>query len=166
MYQARTVIKSIATDKRLVSYGLLLPALHIAGILFIYKHLPEFDNVPHFWFGYVLSEYSSRGANSLNLQFRLTEKFQKHGWATANLGQVDFLVRLVGFLLVGGLFWEWSELFFSHLFGIKPDSFFAFPITLRNIDGAIDVSVGVIGATLAFLISTKRTSEKKMGRDA
>jgi len=157
MEQAGTVFKSIAMDKKLVSYGLFLLALHIAGILLLYRLIPEFDILPHIWFGYVLSEYSSRGANSLNLQLRLTEKFQKHSWATASLGQVDFLVRLVGFLLIGGLFWEWSELFFSHLFGIKPDSFFAFPITLCNIDGAIDVSVGVIGATLAFFISTKRT---------
>jgi len=157
MYQIRTVINSIATDEKLVFYGLLLLTLHIAGILLFYHRIPEFDILPHFWFGYVLSEYSSIGANSLNLQLRLTEKFQKHGWTTANLGQADFLMRLIGFLLIGGMFWESSELFFSHLFGIKPDSFFAFPITLHNIDGAIDVSVGVLGATLAFLISTKRT---------
>jgi len=152
MYQARTVIKSIATDKRLVSYGLLLPALHIAGILFIYKHLPEFDNVPHFWFGYVLSEYSSTGGNSVNLQLRLTEKFQKHGWETASFRLIDFLIRLIGFLLIGGLFWEWLELVSSPLVGVTPDSFFAFPITLQNIDGTIDVIVGVLGATVAFFI--------------
>jgi len=59
---------------------------------------------------------------------------------------------MVGFLLIGGLLWEWSELFFSPFLGIKPDSFFTFPITLRNIDGAIDVAVGAIGASLAFFI--------------
>jgi len=158
MDQAGTVIKSIVMDKRLVSYGLLLLALHIAGILLLYHLISEFDILPHFWFGYVLSEYSSTGANSLNLQLRLTGKFQKHGWARANLRQVDFLVRLAGFLLIGGLLWEWSELLFSPLIGIKPDSFFAFPITLRNIDGTIDVTIGVVGATLAFLIEPLRTT--------
>jgi len=152
MHQVQTVIKSIATDTRLVFYGLLVLALHSAGILILYNLIPEFDNVAHLLFGYVLSEYSSKGANSVSLQARLTEKFQKHRWATANFRKVDFLMRLAGFLLVGGLFWEWAELFFSPLLGIKPDSFFAFPITLSNIDGALDVIVGAIGATLAFLM--------------
>jgi len=91
----------------------------------------------------------------------LTERFQKHGWATATFTKVDFLVRLTGFLLIGGLFWEWSELFFSPLIGIEPDSFFAFPITLRNIDGALDVTVGVVGAAFAFLIKHKAKFRKK-----
>lgn len=158
--QATTIIKSITSDKKLVFYGLLLLALHIAGILIFYELLPEIDIINHFWFGYVLSEYSSKGANSLSLQMRLAEKFRKHGWATADFKQVDFLVRLAGFLLIGGLFWEGLELFSSLLLGIVPDSFFAFPITLRNIDGAIDVTVGVIGATLAFF-SESTKSEKE-----
>ena len=148
--RATTIIQSITSDKKLVFYGLLLLALHIAGTLIFYDLIPEFDVINHFWFGYVLSECSSKGANSLSLQMRLTEKIRKHGWATVDLKQVDFLVRLAGFLLIGGLFWESLELFSSPLLGIVPDSFFAFPITLRNIDGAIDVTVGVIGATLAF----------------
>jgi hypothetical protein len=98
----------------------------------------------------VLSEYSSRGATALSLQLRLIKRLQKHGWATANFRQVDFLVRLAGFLVIGGLFWECAELLFSPLLGMVPDSFFAFPITPRNIDGAIDVTVGAIGTTLAF----------------
>lgn len=162
MDDAGTVIKSIVTDKKLVFYGLLLLALHLAGFLFLYKRVPEFDNVPHFWFGYVLSEYSSIGANSIKLQVRLVEEFQRHGWATANHQKVDFLVRLTGFLLIGCLFWEWAELFFSPLIGIRPDSFFAFPITLRSIDGTLDVIVGVIGAAFAFLLKQKRKNKKKM----
>jgi len=158
MYQIGIVIKSIVMDKKLISYGLLLLALHIAGSVFLYQIFPEFDNIPHFWFGYVLSEYSSRGATSLNLQSRLSENFRRYGWTTVDFRKVDFLVRLAGFLLIGGLFWEGAELFFSHLLGTKPDSFFAFPITLRNIDGALDVSVGATGATIAFLI--KRQANK------
>ena len=160
MERVATVIKSIAMDKRLVFHAFLLLALHILGILFAYKLISEYDNVPHFWFGYVLSEYSSRGSTSINLQLRLTRKFQKYSWTTASFQQVDFLVRLAGFLLVGGLFWEWAELFFSPLLGIRPDPFFAFPITLRNIDGALDVTMGTMGATLAFLIDTRRTKLK------
>jgi len=158
--QATTIIKSITSDKKLVFYGLLLLALHIAGILIFYAVLPEIDVINHFWFGYVLSEYSSKGTNSLSLQMRLAEKIRKHGWATPGFEQVDFLVRLAGFLLIGGLFWEGLELFSSLLLGIVPDSFFAFPITLRNIDGAIDVTVGVIGATLTFF-SESTKSEKE-----
>jgi len=160
MEQVRTIIKSIATDRRLVSYGLLLLAFHITGELLLYDLIPEFDILNHFWFGYVLSEYSSIGAKSLNLQLRLNEKFQKHGWATANFRHVDFLVRLGGFLLIGGLFWEWSELFFSPLLGIVPNSFFAFPITLHNIDGALDVTLGAIGATLAFFMKYRAKKVK------
>jgi len=154
--QARTVFKSIATDKQLVSFGLLLLGMHIAGVLFLYDLIPEFDIIPHFWFGYVLSEYSSRGAHSLSLQSGLSQRLRKQGWETASFWKVDFLVRLAGFLVIGGLFWELAELFFSPLLGIEPDSFFAFPITLRNIDGAIDVTVGVVGATLAFWLRYRK----------
>jgi len=155
MFQVKAVIKSMVLDKKLVLYGLLLLALHMAGILLLYEIIPEIDILNHFWFGFVLSEYSSRGANSLNLQLLLAEKFRKHGWAT-NLRQVDFLVRLAGFLVIGGLLWEGLELFFSPILGIAPDSFFAFPITLRNIDGAIDVTVGVMGAILAFFTTSSK----------
>lgn len=155
MSQARSIILAIATNKRLVSYGLILLTLHVAGVLFLYEHVSEFDNVPHLWFGYVLSEYSSVGATSINLQNRLVVKLKNQVWTTVDFRKVDFLTRLGGFLLIGGLFWEWAERFFSPFFGIKPDSFFAFPITLRNIDGALDVTMGVIGVTLAFLIETR-----------
>lgn len=142
MHKAKVMILAIAADKRLVLHGFILLGLHITGALFLYDLVPEFDNLPHFWFGYVLSEYSSKGATSIGLQNRLG----------ADHNRVDFLIRLVGFLLVGGLLWESAELFLSPVFGIKPDSFFAFPVTLRNIDGALDVTIGAIGASVAFLI--------------
>jgi len=164
MHKARTIIESIATDWKMVSYGLLLLALHIVGILLLYDVLPEFDILPHFWFGFVLSEYSSKGAASVGLQVRLSEKLRKHGWAGASLRKADFLLRLAGFLLIGGLFWEWLELFFSPLIGRVPDSFFTFPITLRNIDGAIDVSLGIVGATAAFLTTRKLTKPLNRNR--
>jgi hypothetical protein len=147
---------SIAKDKRLVFYGLFLLVLHALGIVVLYWVIPEFDNVPHFWFGYVLSTYSSKAASAVNLQLRLCTCIQKRGWSTFSSRQADLLLRLGGFLLAGGLFWEWAELAFSRYFGVRPDSFLAFPITLRNIDGALDVSVGTLGAAVAFLVSTRK----------
>jgi len=158
---AKTAVASIVGDKRLVAYGVLLLALHLPGALFLYKIANEFDNVPHFWFGFVLSECSNKVGRSVNLHSRLAAWLQNHGGMAFSFRQADFSVRLVGFLLIGGLFWETAELTFSHYFGMPSDPFFAFPITLRNIDGALDVSVGIIGATLAFLISNRKRFQRK-----
>ena len=153
---AKTVVTSTLGDKKLASYMLLLLALHISGVLLLYEVVTEFDIVPHFWFGYVLSEYSSKAARSVNLQSQLAVKLENHSWTNMSTRKIDFLLRLAGFLLVGGLFWEGAELAFSSYLGIQPDSFFAFPITLRNIDGAIDVLVGILGAVLAFLVANRK----------
>ncbi len=153
---AKTAVTSTFGDKRLVAYLLLLLALHISGVLFLYKVVTEFDIVPHFWFGYVLSEYSSKAAYSVNLQSQLAAKLQNHSWTNMSTRKIDFLLRSAGFLLVGGLFWEGAELAFSSYLGTQADSFFAFPITLRSIDGAIDVLVGVLGAVLAFLVANRK----------
>lgn len=152
----RTMAVSIAKDKRLVLYGLFLLILHALGIVVLYRVIPEFDNVPHFWFGYVLSAYSSKAASAVNLQSRLCTGIQERGWSTFSIRQADLLLRLGGFLFVGGLLWEWAELAFSRYLGIYPDSFFSFPITLRNIDGALDVSVGTLGAIVAFLVAARK----------
>lgn len=154
---ARRAAESIVCDRRLVFYGLILLALHIMGIVLLYDAVPEFDIVPHFWFGYVLSEYSSKAANSMNLQSRLAATTLRQGRTILGVIEADFILRLLGFLLVGGLFWEWAELTFSHYFHRRPDSFFAFPVTLRNIDGFIDVSVGVVGAVIAFLVANRES---------
>jgi len=153
----QTAVASIFTDKKLVYYGLLLLALHVSGVLFLYDVWTEFDIVPHFWFGYVLSEYTNKVASSVSLQSRLVARFGRHSNVNTGLQAADFLLRLAGFLLIGGLFWEGAELAFSYFLGIAPDSFFAFPATLRNMDGAIDVLVGILGAVLAFLIATRKT---------
>jgi len=155
-YKAKTAVQSIVEDNRLAAYLLLLLALHVSGVLLLYRVFSEFDIVPHFWFGYVLSECSSKAAYSVNLQSQLAARFYKRSVTTSSFRQMDFLLRLVGFLLVGGLFWEGAELAFSGYLGMQPDSFFAFPITLRNIDGALDVSVGIIGAFLAFLVAARK----------
>jgi len=154
---AKAAVASIVSDKRLVAYGLLLLVLHALGVLFLYDVVAEYDNVPHFWFGYVLSEYSSKAAYSVGLQSRLASSFRDSNGTAVRLRQADFVVRLVGFLLIGGLLWEGLEIALSHYFGFRPDSFFAFPITLRNIDGALDVSMGILGATIAFIITNRKT---------
>jgi len=153
---AKTAVTSIVSDKRLVAYGLLLLVLHLMGVLFLYDAVAEYDNAPHLWFGYVLSECSSKAARSVNLQSRLASGFRDSSGTTISLQQADFVVRLLGYLLIGGLFWEGAEIAFSRHLGFRPDSFFAFPITLRNIDGALDVSVGVLGAAVAFIIANRK----------
>jgi len=153
---AKATVASVISDKKLVAYGLLLLVLHVLGVLFLYDVVAEYDNVPHFWFGYVLSEYSSKAARSVNLQPRLAAGLRESSGTTISLQQADFVVRVIGCLLIGGLFWEGAEIAFSHYLGFRSDSFFAFPITLRNIDGALDVSVGVLGATVAFMMTTRK----------
>lgn len=153
MDNVKAAAASVLTDRRLLLYLLLLLALHLLGVFVLYRPVQEFDNVPHFWFGFVLAEYSSKAARAANLQSRLVAWLRGLGWRNASLRQADLLVRLAGFLLIGGLFWEWAEITFSHYLEVESDSFFAFPITLRSIDGALDVFMGIIGVAVAFLLS-------------
>lgn len=143
------IVKSILLDKRLVSVGCLLLAL-----VFIDYQLPcgihpvisELDTLEHFVFGFLLSDFASNIANSTGLHEMLNDKFGQ-----GKSKKRDLLIRLGGFLVIGGLLWELSELFIFPLFGgPSPDSFFSFPITLKNIDGTIDVTVGIIGCFLAW----------------
>lgn len=145
----REIVKSILLDKRLVSVGCLLLAL-----VFIDYQLPcgihpvisELDTLEHFVFGFLLSDVASNIANSTRFHEMLDDKFGQ-----GNPKRRDLLIRLGGFLVIGGLLWELSELFIFPLFGgSSPDSFFRFPITLKNIDGTIDVTVGTIGCFLAW----------------
>jgi len=107
--------------------------------------ISELDTLEHFLFGFVLSDLLSKTASLTALSELLKKKF---GWK--NLRRVDLLIRLLGFLVIGGLVWELSELLVFPLLGGKPDPFFSFPITLKNIDGTIDVTVGTIGCLVAW----------------
>jgi len=99
-------------------------------------------------FGFLLSDFASNIANSAGLYEMLNAKYGQR-----KSRKRDLLIRLGGFLVIGGLLWELSELFVSPLFGgPSPDSFFSFPVTLKNIDGTIDVTVGVIGCFLAWCL--------------
>lgn len=128
--------------------------------MLLYDALPEFDNVGHFWFGFVLSEYSGKAAGAVDLHSRLAGGIQRRRGASFSFYRADLLLRLVGFLLVGGLLWEWAELTFSSYFRIRADSFFALPITLRNIDGTLDVTVGILGAFVAFLVAARKGEQR------
>lgn len=149
----KALVKSVVTDRRLVLGWLLLLGLHLVGFLFLYDVAPEFDMVPHFLFGVMLSESASMGAHSTGLHKFMAGKVHKNEWVEENPSILDFCIRLLGFLLIGGLFWETAELFGAPLVGKTSDPFFVFPITLGNIDGALDVAVGVVGAAVAYAIS-------------
>lgn len=143
------IVRSILLDERLVLYGLLLLALHIMGMLVLYRIFTEFDIVTHFVFGFVISEYVSKGARNIGLHETLAEKLQGDNWFTRSPHHVDLLIRVLGFFLIGGLLWESAEFFLGPLFRWCPDPFFTLPINLSNADGLIDVTVGMLGTLVA-----------------
>jgi hypothetical protein len=145
------IVKSILLDKRLVSVGFLLLALVLIDHQLpcgIHPVISELDTLEHFVFGFFLSDFTSNIADSTGLYEMLNAKF-----GPSKSRKRDLLIRLGGFLIIGGVLWELSELFiFPVLGGPSPDSFFSFPITLKNIDGTIDVTVGAIGCFLAWCV--------------
>lgn len=147
------IVKAILQDRRLVSAGFLLLAIVFLDSLFLDPIIPEIDKLEHFLFGFVLSEFASNTANSTALDELLARKLGRKAPR-----HVDLLIRLLGFLLIGGLVWEASELLVFPLFGSTPDPFFSFPITLTNIDGAMDVTVGVLGCFVAWYWRSRGSS--------
>jgi len=150
MKQILTMIRSILSDKRLILCGLLLSTLHLIGMIILYDIAPEFDLVTHFLFGFVISEYTSRGAHSIGLHDFLTRKLRIHKQFTRSSRRIDLLIRLSGFLLIGGLMWESAEFFIGPLVWRPADPFFTLPINLHNIDGATDVTIGAVGSIVAW----------------
>jgi hypothetical protein len=145
------IVKSILLDKRLVSVGCLLLA-----VVFVDSQLPcglhpirsELDTLEHFLFGFVLSDLASVTVSSTALNELLRRKFGQK-----DPRRVDLLIRLLGFFFIGGVLWELSERFLFPLLSRSPDPFFTFPITLKNIDGTIDVTVGAIGCFIAWYLA-------------
>jgi hypothetical protein len=107
--------------------------------------IDELDTLEHFLFGFVLSDITSKTADTTNISEWLKRRFGQK-----DLRRTDLFMRLLGFLLVGGLLWELSELFIFPNFGSHPDPFFILPITPTNVDGAIDVTVGIAGCSIAW----------------
>ncbi|MFB0523814.1 MAG: hypothetical protein ACETV1_08690 [Candidatus Bathyarchaeia archaeon] len=145
------IIKANLLDTRLVSVGFLLLAVVFLDLLFLHVIIPELDTLEHLLFGFVLSEFANNTASSMALEELLTRKLGQKDSQRVNL-----LIRLLGFLLIGGLLWEASERFVFPLFGSTPGSFFSFPITPTNIDGTIDVTVGAVGCFMAWYLAKSR----------
>lgn len=137
--------KAVLFDKKVVSTVFLLLAVVFLDLLFLHPIISEVDILEHFLFGFLLSESASKSTGAIGLDKRLTGRFNKR-----SVGQANLLIRFLGFLLIGGLLWESSERFLFPLFGATYDPFFTLPITLHNIDGLIDVTVGTLGCILAW----------------
>jgi hypothetical protein len=146
------IAKSILLDKRLISVGCLLLILVLMDQQLpcgIHPVISELDTLEHFVFGFLLSDFASKTVNFTRVHEMLNDKFGQR-----KSRKRDLLIRLGGFLVIGGLLWELSEIFIFPLFGgPSPDSFFSFPITLKNIDGTIDVTVGIIGCLIAWYLA-------------
>jgi hypothetical protein len=145
------ITRAILLDRRLISVGFLLLAIVCLDFLLPYGLHPilsELDILEHFLFGFVLSELVSKTANSMALDELLSRRFGQQ-----DSRRVDLLIRLLGFLLIGGMLWELSERLVFPLFGVTPDPFFSLPITLANIDGTIDVTVGTLGCFVAWYLA-------------
>ena len=144
------MVKSMVSSRKLISYWLTLLTLHVLDVLVLHHVIPEFDLVTHFLFGFAISESVSKGAHSVGLHEVLTKRLHKHERFRRSLRRVDLLIRFSGFFLIGALLWESAEFLIGPLIGYPPDPFFALPINMRNIDGAVDVAMGTIGTTLAW----------------
>jgi len=145
------LVNAILLDRRLVSLGFLLLALVFLDFLVLRSIVSELDILEHFLFGFVLSECVSKTADSMGLNKMVSRKV---GWKDSR--RADLLVRLFGFFLIGGVLWELSERFVFPLFGFTTDPFFSFPITLSNVDGAVDVAVGALGSVVAWYLKKRQ----------
>jgi hypothetical protein len=138
-------------NSRVVFPFLLL--LMIVGVdhFFIRRIFAELDILEHFLFGFIISEAAGRFVPKAGIEKWLIRKISKK-----KLRQLDLFFRLLGFLIIGGLLWESLEYFLFPVFGVQCNPFLAFPITLHNIDGTIDVAAGILGCMLAWH-TAKRT---------
>lgn len=142
---------------RVVFPFLLLLIIVFIDHFFLRPIFSELDILEHFLFGFIISEAAGRVATSIGTGKWLIKSISKE-----NLPQSDLFVRLLGFLIIGGLLWESLERFLFPAFGVPCNPFFAFPITLHNIDGTIDVTVGILGCMWAWF-TAKRTGSRTTG---
>jgi len=143
--------KAVMFDRKVVFPSFVLLAVVSLDFLFHGRALIlELDSFEHFLFGFVLSETVSKSSRAMRFNECLLRKLNK-----GNGRQADLLIRLFGFLLIGGLVWECSQWLLFPLFGAVYNPFFKLPVTLRNIDGAMDVTVGVLGCVMAWFITSK-----------
>jgi len=128
-------------------------------LFFLQTIFSELDILEHFLFGFVLSQLTSNFMRITGLDRRLIR------WSNERISasQGDLFVRLLGFLFIGGVLWEGSERFLFPTFGAQCNPFFAFPITLHNIDGALDVSVGILGSIVSWYTTKQQLVKRPTG---
>jgi hypothetical protein len=131
--------------KRVVLPFLLLLAVLFIDHFFVRSIFSELDILEHFIFGFIISEAASRIAISVGIA-----EWMRNRQSKKNIRTLDLSVRLVAFLVLGGLLWESLECFLLPAVGWQCNPFFASPITLHNVDGTIDVAVGILGCILAW----------------
>ena len=140
-----SVLCKVMFDKKVVSVFLLLLVIVFVDNFILQPHFSELDIVEHFLFGFVLSETSGKISKIRALGKPVTKPTFRH----------DLLIRLSGFLIIGGLLWESMEYFLFPKFGVATHPFFAFPITLHNVDGVVDIAVGILGCLSAWYLTKK-----------
>jgi hypothetical protein len=150
------MLKASFSGRVIFPFLLLLMTVFIDHF-FLRPIFSELDILEHFLFGFIISEAASQVATSIDTGKWLIKSISKE-----NLPRSDLLIRLLGFLIIGGALWESLECFLFPAFGVQCDPFFTFPITLHNIDGTIDVTVGTLGCILAWY-AAKRMSSRATG---
>jgi hypothetical protein len=135
---------------RVVFPFLLLLFIVLIDHFFLRPIFFELDILEHFLFGIIISEATSLVATSIGIGRWLNKSNSKE-----RLLKLDLFIRLLGFLIIGGLLWESLECFLFPAFGVPCNPFFAFPITLHNIDGTIDVIVGILGCLSVWYAEKK-----------
>ena len=139
------VLVKVIFDKKVVSVFLLLLVIVFVDNFLLRPYFSELDIVEHFLFGFMLSETSSRISKVRALRKLVARPTLR----------LDLLVRLSGFLIIGGLLWESMEYSLFPNFGFTTHPFFTFPITPDNVDGAVDISVGIFGCLSAWYLAKK-----------
>lgn len=149
-YSKNNILRALFDSRVVFPFLLLLITLFINHFL-VRPIFSELDILEHFLFGFVLSEAASQVAAAAGV-----EEWLAQGAGRIHVRQLNLLIRFFGFLLIGGLLWESLEYLLLPAFGVPYNPFFALPITLHNIDGMIDVTVGSLGCLLAWYTAKKR----------
>ena len=150
----KSILDALLSGRVVFPFLLLLVILFIDECMHAHAIFSELDILEHFLFGFIISEATGRVATSTGVEEWMVNRINK-----GNVRQIDLLIRFLGFLIIGGLLWESLEYFLFPAFGVPSNPFFALPITLKNIDGTIDVITGILGCILSWhttnFVSTK-----------
>ena len=142
------MIRTLLFDRRILLSSTCLLGIVAADHILLQRYFSELDILEHFLFGFVISEVTNRLTKLTGWDRRLFKVMK-----LSNTHREDFLVRLLGFLVLGVLVWEGLEWAVFPNFGVPYNPFFSFPLTLHNIDGMLDVAVGILGCAVAWVTS-------------